>query len=295
LKHSKTLVCLTAAALTWSGAAFAAGPSKAPANGGLPADQRNFVACPIIKDTKTVPCWLAEYGGELYFLGIQTDAGGWPPPYLGHQVLVEGKVVQGPRVCGGIPLTAAITLPGASPIPSGKAAGQELPKSPVTSVMRELDSSCNTMLPMDPQDDVVGRRVPGPNVARLAPPPRPPAPPAPTPPFKAETFTLMYDFDSELAVLTINNTQRAIQYATATNAKRIEVVAYRGAAKLSNGQTIFEIPKIAELRAEEAAHTLRRLGIPQGTELKVTWKNEPVAVDGITDPEKRRTEIIVTP
>ncbi len=296
MKHSKKLVLLTSALLAWSGAAAAAAPAKKPINGGLPADQRNFVTCPIIKDTKNVPCWLAEYDGELYFLGIQTDAGGWPPPYLGHKVLVEGKIVQGPRICGGIPLTATITLPGASPIPSGTyGGGQQLPKSPVTSVMRELDNNCQTMLPVDEKDDVVGRRVPGPNIARLAPPPRPPAPPEPTAPFKPETFKLLYEFDSELAVLTINNTQRAIKYAELTKAKRIEVVAYRAAAKLSDGTTLNEIPKIAQLRAEEAAHTLRRLGVPQGTELTVTWKNEPVAADGLTDPEKRRTEIIVTP
>ena len=26
---------------------------------------RNFVACPIVRDTASVPCWLAEYDGEL--------------------------------------------------------------------------------------------------------------------------------------------------------------------------------------------------------------------------------------
>ena len=35
--------------------------------------QRNFVACPIVRDTKTVPCFLAEYEGETYYLGIQQD------------------------------------------------------------------------------------------------------------------------------------------------------------------------------------------------------------------------------
>jgi hypothetical protein len=38
------------------------------------AQQRtNFVACPIVRDTASVPCWLAEYEGELYFLTLQTD------------------------------------------------------------------------------------------------------------------------------------------------------------------------------------------------------------------------------
>ena len=40
-----------------------------------------FKACPIYRDTNTVPCWLAEHEGELYFLGIQTDASGWSAPW----------------------------------------------------------------------------------------------------------------------------------------------------------------------------------------------------------------------
>ena len=63
-----------------------------------PADVRNFVACPIVQDTATVPCWTARSGGETYYLGIQSDIGGeWYPPQLNHQVLVEGKVSKEPR------------------------------------------------------------------------------------------------------------------------------------------------------------------------------------------------------
>ena len=31
--------------------------------------ERSFVSCPIVRDTKTVPCFLAEYEGEMYYLG----------------------------------------------------------------------------------------------------------------------------------------------------------------------------------------------------------------------------------
>ena len=92
----------------------------------LPAqDTRNFIACPILRDTKTVPCWLAEYEGELYYLGVQPEAGASAPaPQQAHEVLVEGTVKSGPKVCGGIPL------------------------SPVTiSVLSELNRGCNTVLP----------------------------------------------------------------------------------------------------------------------------------------------------
>src|SRR5215212_7866812 len=60
-----------------------------------------FVACPILRDTATVPCWLAEYKGERYYLGAQgnTDAG-ISPPALGHQALIEGTPTS-QTLCGG--------------------------------------------------------------------------------------------------------------------------------------------------------------------------------------------------
>ena len=67
------------------------GCGAAAAFGAAPADQgiRNFVACPIVRDTATVPCWLAEYDGELYFLTLQSDVSApVNPPWLGHRVLV---------------------------------------------------------------------------------------------------------------------------------------------------------------------------------------------------------------
>jgi hypothetical protein len=49
------------------------------------AQQKNFVACPIVRDTSTVPCFLAEYEGETYFLGIQQDiTNDFHPPQLNH-------------------------------------------------------------------------------------------------------------------------------------------------------------------------------------------------------------------
>ena len=83
-------------------ASYVAGPAQQAA--ARPGERRQFVACPIVRDTKTQPCWLAEYEGELYYLGQQSGvASDFYPPQLGHQALVEGTVGQG-RVCGGIPL-----------------------------------------------------------------------------------------------------------------------------------------------------------------------------------------------
>ena len=45
--------------------------------------RKNFVSCPIVRDTASVPCWLSEYEGELYFLTLQTDVSApVTPPWL---------------------------------------------------------------------------------------------------------------------------------------------------------------------------------------------------------------------
>src|SRR6185369_4721781 len=140
-----------------------------------PPAHRNFVTCPIVRDTSTVPCWLAEYKGETYFLTLQTDVSApVNPPQLGHQVLVEGVVSDEPRVCGGVVL------------------------KPVTlSVLPELDSSCSTMLPAEDRYNLTFEppRPPGPSKGRLAfdntPPPASPAPVNPS----TREFVIQYDFD----------------------------------------------------------------------------------------------------
>ncbi len=259
-----------------------------------PADRRNFVACPVLQDTDTVPCWLAEYQGELYFLGIQTDSGGWGPPWLGHQVLVEGKLAEGPRICGGVALTSDYAMPGP---PSGTADGRPLPIPPVVSVMRELDAACNTLLPADPRFHIAGRRGPGPNTAAsaLRKPPPPPGPPIVSPPFAPKAFTLTYEFDSELAARTIGEALTAVQYAHAVNAREITITGYRGSTLLSNGGVAQEIPQIGQLRAQELARTLRKLGLPSTSRLTVRWDSEISPADGVTDPDRRRAEIVVMP
>jgi outer membrane protein OmpA-like peptidoglycan-associated protein len=259
-----------------------------------PADRRNFVACPVLQDTDTVPCWLAEYRGESYFLGIQTDSGGWGPPWLGHQVLVEGRLAGGPRICGGLALTSDYA---AAAAPSGTSDGMPLPTPPVVSVMRELDTSCNALLPADPRFHIVGRRGPGPNTAAsaLRTPPLPPAPPTVARPYSAKTFTLTYEFDSELAARTIGEALNAIQYAQAVQARQINITGHRGSTLLTDGSLAREIPMIAQLRAQELARTLTKLGLPSSSTLTVRWDSELEPADGVTDPDRRRAEIAVTP
>ena len=143
---------------------------------GADGPRKNFVSCPIVRDTASVPCWLAEYEGELYFLTLQSDVTSpVTPPWLGHRVLVEGTVSAEPRICGGIVL-----------------------KPVHLSVMPEPDASCNTMLPAEERYNLTFEppRPPGPSKGRLAfdnaPPPAKPSPAALP---STKEFVVPYDFD----------------------------------------------------------------------------------------------------
>ena len=112
-----------------------------------PGSRISFVSCPIVRDTRSVPCWLSDYDGDRYYLTIQSDVSAEvQPPMLGHQVLVEGVVSAAPQICGGIALS-----------------GVRL------SVMPERDANCNTMLPAEDRYTIdFNPRPPGPSGGRLA-------------------------------------------------------------------------------------------------------------------------------
>ncbi len=230
---------------------------KAPPSGAGGTSIRgamSFITCPIIRDSKTFPCWLAEYEGETYYLGQQGRSGNlFYPPQLKHQVLVEGKIKNGSRLCGGIVL------------------------EPVTiSVMPELDLSCNTLLPA--QDG-------------LEPPP--PIPYPKNEPFADNTrnFTILFDFDSDF--LSLHKTRiisEAVRIAKLNNLKNIEISAFRGASLLSNKQKLIENEKIAELRANKLYEIFEGLGFAKEN-IKLIIKTKPETTNGVNDPSKRRAEI----
>jgi hypothetical protein len=234
------------------------------------AQQRtNFVACPIVRDTASVPCWLAEYEGELYFLTLQTDVSApVTPPWLGHRVLVEGTVSSEARICGGVVL------------------------KPVHLSVLGRDASCTTMLPAEERYNLTFEppRPPGPSGGRLA----FAAGPAPAPPPTASTreFVVSYSFDGLVGFNHAGVLTQVLEFARSTNARDIEIVGYRGAVRLSNGQTMVEEPAIGKKRAEQVAMLL------QGANLKapsysVTWQDEPAAATGVDDHLSRRVVVIV--
>ncbi|MEO5926251.1 MAG: hypothetical protein ABIR70_20690 [Bryobacteraceae bacterium] len=245
------------------------------------AQQKSFVTCPIVRDTKTVPCFMAEYEGETYYLVIQQDiqAEVYPPQLL-HEVLVEGTVAPGPRICGGIPL-----------------------KPVKLSVLPELNLACNTILPAEPSIEAPPTRRPaGPSTKQApvipvgAPPVAGPKPPQrPTGPFTEREFEITFDFDN--AFLFSRDTRVVSQvatYAEAANAKKVEVTAHRAASLLSNGRVITENEAIAGQRAERVVDILRSLGTNPAS-IQVRIVPEVTKPDGVTDPQKRLVTIRVTP
>jgi hypothetical protein len=250
---------MSAARLTLSIACLAlpvvAGAAEPPAN------HRNFVSCPIVRDTPTVPCWLAEYRGELYYLGIQTDVSAeFHPPLLGHKVLVEGTVKDGPRICGGIVL-------------------EPLKISPL---LTELDGTCNTILPAEDQYTVpFAPRPPGPSGGRLAFDAAPGAPRAAPPPLTGpQEFMLYYDFDMLVGGRHSNTLSRIYDYASSQNKPKLAITCHRGATLLSGGTLIVEREDLGVERARELVKLLRGAGLEADTHIEGVAALAPANGDG---------------
>lgn len=250
-------------------AAAVAGPAA--------GERLNFVACPVIRDTRTVPCWLSEYNGELYYLTIQSDVSApVQPPMLGHQVLVEGVVKDAPRICGGIVL------------------------EPVRlSVMPERDANCNTMLPADDRYTIdFHPRPPGPSSGRLAfagpPAGAAPARGAPPPPPSGEqVIDIFFDFERGVSFRHPDDLVGVLNRARQVGAKRMRIIGYRGAHLLSDGTTLRESTGVAQRRADEVAKLLAGAGLDIPAELEV--RDALDEADGSDDWRSRRTTVVLTP
>jgi hypothetical protein len=256
---------VTLALLTLAGAVALAAP---------PEHRRNFVACPIVRDTTSVLCWLAEHDGELYFLTLQTDVSApVTPPWLGHRVLVEGTVASNrERICGGVVL---------EPV--------------VLSVLPELDASCNTVLPAEDRYNLTFEppRPPGPSAGRLAFAAAPSdAPQAPPPP--ATSFALRYDFDGLVVFRHAGDLTAILDAARALGTKVVAITGRRGAVLLSNGAALTERSGIAQRRAEQVATLLQGAGLT-GVEYRVHFDETPGAARGEDDAALRVVTVELLP
>ena len=228
-----------------------------------------FVACPIVQDTPSVPCWLVEHGGETYYMGIQTDVSAdFTPPSLGHKVLVEGEVTDR-EICGGKVI---------EPIE--------------ISVMPELSPECDELRMAVPGLELGFEppRPPGPSGGRLAFAGNFEPPPPPQPPFEPRTYTVDYTFDGMVAFSTPRALSPALEYAQLSDARRIELFGHRSATRLDDGTLLEEREGIARARAEELARMFQGAGLD---EVEYDISAQEQAVEG--GPELRRVEIRVVP
>jgi hypothetical protein len=236
-------------------------------------ERKNFLSCPVVQDTKTVPCWVAEYRGELYYLGIQSDiSADFHPPYLGHKVLVEGVVSDEPRICGGVVLKPVVVSP-----------------------ILEPDANCNTILPaVDKYTVPFAPRPPGPSGGSLAFATPPAAPPSVQPPFVPREFSIYYDFDMTVMGRHAGLLSQIVDYAEKTEAKRLIVSSYRGSTLLSDGSLLSEKQGIAQARAAELADLLKRAGVTKPVvQIKPSEELEPA--HGVEDWKSRRSTIRIEP
>ncbi|HEY6640557.1 OmpA family protein [Povalibacter sp.] len=256
----------------------------------LKQKQKNFVTCPIVLDTKDVPCWVAEYEGERYFLTVQTGRSNDVvfSPSLMHKVLVEGIVTDQPRMCGGIVLTDV----------------------KLSVIEAEVSPECDKILPGDayhvtgprpitPDGDPPGGKSTA--VRRPINPERSAAAIAANQKKMAAErqtaeFTIPYYFDSNYLPFPTEQAtvDRAADYAALAQAQRVEVVGYRGSVVLSDGSVITEKEGLAERRARTVAAILEDFGVPKAV-IAVSWNEKPEHSNGVRDYEKRRVNIAVIP
>jgi hypothetical protein len=233
----------------------------------IAGERLSFVACPIVRDTSTVPCWLAEHRGQLYFLTLQTDVSApVNPPWLGHRVLVEGEIANEPDICGGKVL-----------------------KPLALSVLQELDASCNTMLPAEDRYDLTfeAPRPPGPSRGRLAfgdPTARNSAP--------AREISLQYEFDGMVAFRHAQKLQQLLDAARATRAGELRITGYRSASRLSDGTVMRERESIGRERAEQVRELLRGAGL-DGVKYTLRTEDRAKRPNGVDDAANRRVDVTI--
>ena len=219
----------------------------------------------MVRDTRTVPCWLAEYQGETYFLTLQTDVSApVNPPWLGHKVLVEGMVSDAPRICGGRVIT------------------------PVTlSVLPELDASCNVVLPAEDRYELTFEppRPPGPSRGRLA-----FGDPVMREAAAARDFTLAYEFDGKVAFRHAQILQRILDTARSVKATGVHITGYQSASRLSDGTVMRERTELARDRAQQIRELLQGAGL-DSVEYTLEWKDLSKRPDGIADAANRRVDV----
>ena len=114
---------------------------------------------------------------------------------------------------------------------------------------------------------------------------------APTP--APTQIVVPYDFDGLVGFNHPRYFTQALSAARALNARAIEIVGYRGAVRLSNGQTMVEAADIGKRRAEQVAMLLKGAGL--AASYTVRCEEPPAAATGVDDYLARRVIITLRP
>ena len=101
-----------------------------------------------------------------------------------------------------------------------------------------------------------------------------------------------YDFDGLVGFNHARVLTDVLEFARAANARTIEIVGYRGAARLSNGQLMSEDADIGKRRAEQLAMLLQGANL-KSPSYKVIWHDESAKATGVDDYAIRRAVITV--
>jgi outer membrane protein OmpA-like peptidoglycan-associated protein len=239
MKRPTAAALALSAALLGFGAAQAQGPVA-------------FVTCPVMRDTATVPCWLAEHDGALYYLTAQDAGDGVTQPLLGHRVLVEGEP-GGESVCGGKALSDVRV-----------------------SVFAEPDPACNVVLPAGGTAAPATLRGPGPAATAAAAAAAATAPPSGLE--GSQQFEVYFPFGRASPVIDTGLVEIAAAYVQANPEAEIRVQGYRAAIALTGGGVLEEPEGIDLRRAHALVEALARLGVDTD-EVLVVDNPDPEAGD----------------
>ena len=239
----------------------------------------SFVTCPVAQETgeRSDVCFFVRHEGVRYGVDIPSD---WGRPQLGHMLLVEGVVSDGPQECGGVRIEGR------------------------TSVMPELSRECNEIAPATPEILAMelGRRpditeeqramiLADPSsslqIVRLRSLPVPEV-------VLGRTETIYFPFERDRAsgpdAMVMLELARL---AEATPGVEISVRAYRGATLLDNGEVLTEREDMARLRGEKIVDILTGLGAPEGS-IALEVFDTVAEPTGEADWQSRRAELRVS-
>jgi len=236
----------------------------------------NFIACPVAQDTgeRSDVCFFVRHEGVRYGLSSPPD---WGNPQLGHKLLVEGVVTDGPQACAGVTIEGrASVLPELSP-----ECDEIAPATPEILALElgrrpDITEEQRAMILADPSSSlqiVRLRALPVPEVAL------------------DRTETIYFPFERDRAsgpdAMVMLELARL---AEATPGVEISVRAFRGATLLDNGETLTEREDMAQMRGEKLVGILSGLGAPEGS-IHLEIVDAVPESTGKADWQSRRVEV----